>query len=203
MLTSNGKYRWSINFTIPSSNQTVRISRGTPSIVTRTELLLRTSKRGEQAREPRPAELPLHVPREGVVVRKLLFDLHELIVQAVSFVIDVPEGVEEALLPVPPPFDFLPGRFRRAGHRHRPGALGGSTARVGIGSRGWGRRWLYSRIFSRPPPSPSRGGVSRRSSMRSGSRIRFRRSRHFFCSSRARSTLEESIGRPSQEVQTI
>src|SRR2546427_686372 len=155
------------------------------SIVTRTELLLWTSKRGEQAREPRPAELPLHVPREGVVVRKLLFDLHELIVQAVSFVIDVPEGVEEALLPVPPPFDFLSGRFRRAGHRHRPGALGGRTARVGIRSRRSVRSRLYSRIFFPTPSSRFRRVVFRRSSMRSRSRIRFRRSRHFFCSSRA------------------
>src|SRR2546422_9948673 len=125
MLTSKGKFRWSINFTMPSPNQTVRISRGTPSIVTRTELLLRTSKRGEQAREPRPAELPLHVPREGVVVRKLLFDLHELIVQAVSFVIDVPEGVEGGFLPVPHPLSFLRVRFHAPGLRLRPGAFGG------------------------------------------------------------------------------
>src|SRR6266705_4625739 len=192
-----------MSFTIPSSNQTVRISRGTPSIVTRTELLLRTSKRGEQAREPRPAELPLHVPRERVVVRELLFDFHELIVQAASFVIDVPEGVEEALLPVPPPFDFLAGRFQRAAHPHRPGALGGRTARVGIRSRRSVRSRLYSRIFLRTPSSSFRRVLFRRSSRRSRSRIRFRRSRHFVCSSRAKSTLEESIGRPSQEVQTI
>src|SRR5881409_1426232 len=194
---------WSISFTTPSSNQTVRISRGTPSIVTRTELLLRTPQRGEKAREPRPAELSLHVPREGVVVRELLFDLHELIVQAASFLVDIPEGVEEAPFPVPPTFDLLTRRLQCAAHRHRPGALGASTVRVGIPPRRSVRTRLYSRIFFRTPSSSFRKVAFRRSSCRTRSRIRFRRSRHFFCSSRARRTLEESIRAPIQVVQTI
>src|SRR5207245_2450399 len=112
--TSNGKYRWSISFTIPSSNQTVRISRGTPSIVTRTEWLLRAPEGGEKAGKARPAEFALHVPREGVVVRDLLLDFQELVVQASAFFVDVPQGLAEALLAVPPPFRFLAGCLHRA-----------------------------------------------------------------------------------------
>src|SRR5207245_5599899 len=201
--TSNGKYRWSISFTIPSSNQTVRISRGTPSIVTRTEWLLRPPQRGEEARKPRPAELALHVPREGVVVRELMLNLQELIVQAAAFFVDVPEGLAEALLAVPPPFGFLAGCLHRPSHRHRPGVLGRRTAGVGIRSRRSVRRRLYSRIFLRTPSSSLRKVFRLRSSCRSRSRSRLRRSRHFFCSSSARSTLEASIGRSSHGVQTI
>src|SRR5207245_6561194 len=167
--TSNGKYRWSISFTIPSSNQTVRISRGTPSIVTRTEWLLRAPEGGEKAGKARPAEFALHVPREGVVVRDLLLDFQELVVQASAFFVDVPQGLAEALLAVPPPFRFLAGCLHRAGHRHRPGALGGRTARVGIRSRKSVSRWLYSRIFLRTPSSSLRRVFLLRSSCRSRS----------------------------------
>src|SRR3989442_1805245 len=151
MRTSNGKYRWSISFTTPSSNQTVRISRGTPSIVTRTEWLLRPPQRGEEAQKPRPAELALHVPREGVVVRDLLLDFQQLIVQAAAFFVDVPQGLAEALLAVPPPFGFLAGCLHRPSHRHRPGALGSRTAGVGSRSSMSLRRTLLSWIILPTP----------------------------------------------------
>src|SRR5256884_8291322 len=135
----------------------------------RQELIIRTKQRGEKAGEPLPAELSLHVPREGVVVRELLFDLHELIVQAASFLVAVPEGAEEAPLPVPPTFDLLTRRLQCAAHRHRPGALGASTVRVGTPPRRPARTRLYSRIFFRTPSRSLRKVALRRSTCRTRS----------------------------------
>src|SRR3972149_3305553 len=193
MRNSNGRYRWSIIFTRSSSSQTVFTSRGTPSRLTRTRLLLRTAEGGEETRRTGTPKLPLHLPREGVVVRDLLLDLQQLIGQAASFVVHGVEGVQDAPLALAPPPDLPFRRLKVSRHRHRPGAIGGKTGMVWLPSLWSSRVRPNSMILFRTASNSCRSTARRRSSCRIRSRIRFRRSRHFFCSSKARSTLDGAI----------
>src|SRR3990170_699840 len=113
---SNGRARWSMSFTIPSSSQTVRTSRTSPSTRTRTRRLLRPPERGQKAGEPRLPVLPLHVPREGVVVSDLLVDLRELLIEAATLLLDLPQGFEEPLLARAPSDEVPLRRLRRVVH---------------------------------------------------------------------------------------
>src|SRR3989475_3352135 len=183
---------------MPSSSHTVFSSRGTPSIVTCNRVLLRPPQGRKQAREPRSSEFPLHVAREGVVVRDLLLDLQEFVVEAAALVLQALQRIEEMLLSEAPPLRLLPGYLEGTGHCQRPLGIGDTWDREGrvcasplrsVRSRS------YSRIFLRTPSNSFRNVIRRRSTCRRRSRIRFRRSRHFLCSSKASSTLEGSMGR--------
>src|SRR3989441_10502998 len=182
---------------MPSSSHTVLSSRGTPSIVTCHRVLLRPPQGRKQAREPRSSEFPLHVAREGVVVRDLLLDLQEFVVEAAALVLQALQRIEEMLLSEAPPLRLLPGYLEGTGHCQRPLGIGDTWDREGrvcasplrsVRSRS------YSRIFLRTPSNSFRNVIRRRSTCRRRSRTRFRRSRHFLCSSKASSTLEGSMG---------
>src|SRR5207249_771125 len=83
---------------MPSSSQTVLSSRTVPSRVTCTRPLLRPPERRKKARKSRSSQLPFHLPGKRIVVRDLLFDLHELVVQATAFVVHAPKRLDEAAL---------------------------------------------------------------------------------------------------------
>src|SRR5436309_15995215 len=105
---------------MPSSSHTVLSSRGTPSIVTCNRVLLRTPQGRKQARQPWSAEFPLHVACEGVVVRDLLLDLQELVVEAVALLLQALQRIEEMLLPDAPALRLLPGHLELTGHVSAP-----------------------------------------------------------------------------------
>src|SRR3989337_2266601 len=128
---SNGRRLWSISFTAPSSSQTVRSSRGSPSTTTRTRPLLGSPEGGQEARQPRGAHRPLHVPGEGVVVCGLLVDLLELLLEAAALLLDLFQRLDEALLPRPPSDELPLGGLRRVVHR---------LPHVDVGARGGLRR---------------------------------------------------------------
>src|SRR3989442_14488992 len=131
---------------MPSSSHTVLSSRGTHSIVTCTGVLLRPPQGRKQAREPRSAEFPLHVAREGVVVRELLLDLQELVVEAAALFLQALQRIEEMLLPEAPPLRLLPGHFEGTGHVSAPSESGRrGTARAASAPRPSGQ-WGAGRI---------------------------------------------------------
>src|SRR5207244_12656008 len=105
---------------MPSSSQTVLSSRGTPSIVTCNRVLLRPPQGRKQAREPWSAEFPLHVARERVVVRELLLDLQELVVEAAALFLQALQRLEEMLLPEAPPLRLPPVPVEGPGHVSAP-----------------------------------------------------------------------------------
>src|SRR2546430_13227478 len=91
---------------MPSSSQTVLSSRTVPSRVTRTRPLLRPPERRKKARQSRSSQLPLHLPGERIVVRDLLFDLQELVVQATAFVVHALERLDATPFALSPPLDL-------------------------------------------------------------------------------------------------
>src|SRR3990170_3726977 len=103
--------------TPPSSSQTVRSSRTSPSKTTRTRRPLGFPERGEEPRQPARAELPLHVPREGAVVRNLLLDLHEFLLEAPPLLLDLLHAPHESLLAVLPAREFELGGLEGVVHR--------------------------------------------------------------------------------------
>src|SRR3989475_12585849 len=115
---------------MPSSSQTVLSSRGTPSIVTCNRVLLRPPQGRKQAREPWSAEFPLHVARERVVVRELLLDLQELVVEAAALFLQALQRIEEMLLPQAPPLRLPPGHVDGTGHGGAPCESGGGGIAV-------------------------------------------------------------------------
>src|SRR5438445_13349737 len=95
---------------MPSSSQTVLSSRTVPSRVTCTRPLLRPPERRKKARKSRSSQLPFHLPGERIVVRDLLFDLQELVVQATALVVHTLERLDETSFALSPPLDLaLPG----------------------------------------------------------------------------------------------
>src|SRR5437879_13022730 len=91
---------------MPSSSQTVLSSRTVPSRVTCTRPLLRPPERRKKARKSRSSQLPFHLPGERIVIRDLLFDLQELVVQAMAFVVHAPEHLDETSFALSPTLDF-------------------------------------------------------------------------------------------------
>src|SRR6266480_602172 len=188
----------------PSSSQTVLSSRAVPSRVTCTRLPLGASEGGKEARETRPAQLPLHLAGEGVVVGDLLLDFGQLVVEAATFVRQALERVEDPPFALPPTFHLPLDADGPGQPPHLPGTIGGTAVPGWVPMCRSRRTRPNSKILFRTPPSSFRRTDRRRSSCRIRSRIRFRRSRHFFCSSKARRTWEESIEcDPLQMVQTI
>src|SRR5712692_3446166 len=125
---------------MPSSSHTVLSSRGTPSIVTCNRVLLRPPQGRKQARQPWSAEFPLHVAREVVVVRDLLLDLQEFIVEAAALFLQALERIEEMLLSEAPPLRLPPGHLEGTGHVSAPSESGRrGTARAASAPRpsGW------------------------------------------------------------------
>src|SRR5947207_13520843 len=102
---------------MPSSSQTVLSSRTVPSRVTCTRPLLRPPERRKKARKSRSSQLPFHLPGKRIVVRDLLFDLHELVVQATAFVVHAPKRLDEASFALSQPLD-LALRDLKPSHRH-------------------------------------------------------------------------------------
>src|SRR5438552_15580235 len=105
---------------MPSSSHTVLSSRGTPSIVTCNRVLLRTPQGRKQARQPWSAEFPLHVAREGVVVRDPLLDLQELVVEAAALRRQALQPIDAMLLPEAPASRLLPGHLEATGQVSAP-----------------------------------------------------------------------------------
>src|SRR5947209_6537135 len=151
---------------MPSSSHTVLSSRGTPSIVTCNRVLLRTPQGRKQARQPWSAEFPLHVACEGVVVRDLLLDLQELVVEAAALFLQALQRIEEMLLPEAPALRLLPGHLEGTGHVSAPWESGRrGTARAASAPRPSGRsgagRIPGSSCGRRPVPSATSLAVAR------------------------------------------
>src|SRR2546422_11444624 len=91
---------------MPSSSQTVLSSRTVPSRVTRTRPFRAPPERRKKARRSRSSQLPLHLPGERIVVRDLLFDFQELVVQATAFVVHTLERLDETSFALSPPLDL-------------------------------------------------------------------------------------------------
>src|SRR5438046_7742638 len=104
---------------MPSSSQTVLSPRPVPSRVTCTRPLLRPPERRKKARKSRSSQLPFHLPGKRIVVRDLLFDLQELVVQATAFVVHAPKRLDEASFALSPPLD-LASRGLRPCRRRTP-----------------------------------------------------------------------------------
>src|SRR3972149_3438952 len=128
MRTSKGRYLWSTRRTTSPSSHTVRSSRGVPSTTRRTCVPLRLPQGGEEAREARTTELLLHVPSEGGVVGDLVFDLREFLAKSPALVVDRAGRIEETLLPLTPPVEFLLGRVGPVRHLIAPGPSEGRVS---------------------------------------------------------------------------
>src|SRR2546428_12091088 len=125
---------------MPSSSHTVLSSRGTASIVPCNAVLLRPPQGRKQAREPWSAEFPLHVAREGVVVRELLLDLQELVVEAAALFLQALQRIEDMLIPEAPPLRLPPGHVEGTGRISAPRESGRrGTARAAAAPRPPGR----------------------------------------------------------------
>src|SRR5207249_10344618 len=149
---------------MPSSSQTVLSSRTVPSRVTCTRPLLRPPERRKKARKSRSSQLPFHLPGKRIVVRDLLFDLHELVVQATAFVVHAPKRLDEASFALSPPLD-LALRGLRPCQRHPTAPVHSSDAWCRPGpppaSRSLPPRPSRSNPAPRPaPPSEARGDAA-------------------------------------------
>src|SRR2546428_288006 len=126
--------------TVPRPRSSPVLPRGPPSIVTCNRVLLRTPQGRKQARQPWSAEFPLHVACEGVVVRDLLLDLQELVVEAAALFLQALQRIEEMLLPEAPALRLLPSHLEGTGHVSAPWESGRrGTARAASAPRPSGR----------------------------------------------------------------
>src|SRR5438034_2467632 len=195
IFSSFGRSRWSTSRTESPSSHTVLSSRGEPSTRTRRPASPSATERRQEAGELRGAYGPLHVPRQVLVVRDLLVHPRELPLEAGLLLVEVPDRVQELLLAEPPPGELLLRALEAVRHRIPLDAASPERrARIPSAPRlREARRAPNWETFPRVASSSRAKYRFRDWIWRSRSSTRFRRSRHFSCSSRARRTFPESI----------